>query len=94
MVFGNIGKMGEMMKQAREMQKRLASIVIEKEEKGVKVKVSGDMEVLGIEIDPALLSSDANKLADALKKAVNAGVKEAKTAAARQLGGMGGGFGL
>lgn len=93
MVFGNLGKMGEMLKQARQMQKQLSAMVIEKEENGIKLKVSGDMEVKSLEIDPSVISQDARKLSEDIKKLVNASMKEAKTAAARQLGGMSG-FGM
>lgn len=93
MVFGNIGKMGEMLKQARQMQKQLSALVIEKEENGIKLKVSGDMDVKSLEIDTTAMSQDAKQLSENIKGLVNAAMKEAKSAAARQLGGMPG-FGL
>jgi DNA-binding protein YbaB len=94
MIFGNLGKMGEMLKQAKEMQRQLSALKIEKDENGVKVSVTGDMEITAVEISPGLLSADSKKISENVKKTINAALKEAKMTAARRLGGLSSGMGM
>jgi DNA-binding protein YbaB len=94
MIFGNLGKMGEMLKQAKEMQKQMASITVEKAENGLKVKVSGEMEITAVEVTPAELPADPGRLAETIRRVVNGAFKEAKMVAAKKLGGMAPGAGL
>jgi len=76
------------------MQKQMASITVEKEDGGIKVKVSGDMEITAVEIDSASLPTDPQRLAETIRRVVNGAFKEAKMAAAKKLGGMAPGAGL
>ncbi|PIS28360.1 nucleoid-associated protein, YbaB/EbfC family [Candidatus Saganbacteria bacterium CG08_land_8_20_14_0_20_45_16] len=99
MIFG---QMGDMMKMAREMQGKLKQVKQELEREiydgfadGVVVKVSGDMEVKEISIEPRMMEpvkkdNLQRNLKEALKKALGA----AKDAAAKKMKGVTGGMGL
>jgi nucleoid-associated protein EbfC len=94
MGFPNLGNMGEMIKMAREMQGQLKKIkdellrqTYEAEAGGVRVTVSGDMEIKEIKT----ASSDQDR---SVKDAVNKALKLAKDDAAKKMKGMTGGLGL
>jgi DNA-binding YbaB/EbfC family protein len=99
MIFGN---MGEMMKMAREMQGQLKKVkdelsreVYEGSAHGVLAKVSGDMELKEIKIDPKL--ADPNRIDNlerAVKDAAGKALKIAKDEASRKLKKVTGGLGL
>ncbi|MEE4302353.1 MAG: YbaB/EbfC family nucleoid-associated protein [Pseudomonadales bacterium] len=76
--------LGDMMKQAREMQEKVASL--QKELAGltvtgesgagmVRVTMTGRHDVQRVEIDPSLLSEDKEMLEDLLAAAVNDAVR-------------------
>jgi DNA-binding YbaB/EbfC family protein len=96
-------KLNEMMKQAQAMQSNLAAAqesVKQLEVQGesgaglVKVRMSGAMEVLRVDIDPAVLSEDKEVLEDLLAAAVNDGVRRAQTAAQDKMAEVAAGMGL
>ena len=95
MIFGN---MGEMMKMAREMQgqlKELSKEIFEGSAQGVVAKVSGDMELKEIKIDPKIV--DPNNVSNLEKQVLEASrkaLKSAKDAASRKMKGVTGGLGL
>ena len=95
MIFGN---MGEMMKMAREMQgqlKELSKEIFEGSAQGVVAKVSGDMELKEIKIDPKVV--DPNNISHLEKQVLEASrkaLKSAKDAASRKMKGVTGGLGL
>jgi DNA-binding YbaB/EbfC family protein len=92
-----------MMKQVQQMQaemteaqEKLKDEVVEASSGGgmVKVKVSGDLRVLEIAIDPdAIDPEDADMLQDMVLAAVNEGIRSAQELAADRLGGIAGGAG-
>ena len=94
----------QMLKQAQKMQQdmmaaqeALKSEVVEASAGGgmVKVKVSGDLQVRSIEIDPAALEDgDAELLSDMVLAAVNEALRAAQELAATRLGGVTGGLDL
>lgn len=101
---GGGGGMGNLMKQAQKMQAEMAKVQEElKDEKveasagggAVKVVVSGELEVLSIELAPeAVDPEDVEMLQDLVTAAVNEGVRMAQELAAAKMqrvtGGMGG----
>lgn len=99
MIFGNIG---DMMKMAREMQGQLKKVkdelsreIYEGAAQGVVAKVSGDMELKEIKIDPKL--ADPNRIDNlerAVKDATGKALKVAKDEASRKLKKVTGGLGL
>ncbi len=96
--------MNAMMKQVQQMQaemveaqEKLKDEVVEASAGGgmVKVKVSGDLRLLEIAIDPeAIDPTDAELLQDMVLAAVNEGIRSAQELATSKLGGIAGGGGL
>jgi nucleoid-associated protein EbfC len=92
-----------MMKQVQQMQSEMAEAqeklkdeVVEASAGGgmVKVKMSGDLKLLGIAIDPeAIDPSDAELLQDMVMAAVNEALRSAQELASNKLGGITGGLG-
>ena len=96
-------KLGNLMKQAQQMQENLAKAqesVRQLEVTGeagaglVRVRMTGVMEVLRVDIDPAVLSEDKEVLEDLLAAAVNDGVRKAQAAAQEQMASVGAGMNL
>jgi DNA-binding YbaB/EbfC family protein len=94
----------QMLQQAQKMQQdmlaaqeALKSEVVEATAGGgmVTVKVSGDLHVNSIVIDPAALEDgDAEMLADMVQAATNEALRSAQELAATKLGGITGGLDL
>jgi DNA-binding YbaB/EbfC family protein len=83
-------KIGNLMKQAQQMQEGLAKAqenvkaveVIGEAGAGlVKVRMKGDMSVVGVEIDPSLMQESQEIVEDLLAAAVNDAVRRAQAAA-------------
>lgn len=99
MIFGN---MGEMMKMAKEMQGQLKKVkdelsreVFEGSAQGIVAKVSGDMELKEIKIDPNMVDpNDVSNLEKQVQEATKKAFKTAKDAAAKKMKGLTGGLGL
>ncbi|HWB69893.1 MAG TPA: YbaB/EbfC family nucleoid-associated protein [Solirubrobacterales bacterium] len=95
--------MNALMKQAQQMQtemlaaqEKLKDEVVEASAGGgmVKVKVSGDLELREISIDPeAVDPEEAELLAEMVQAAVNEGLRAAQELAASKMGGITGGLG-
>jgi nucleoid-associated protein EbfC len=95
--------MNAMLKQAQQMQaemlqaqEKLKDEIVEASAGGgvVKVKVSGDLTLKEIVIDPeAVDPEDAEMLADMVQAAVNEGIRAAQELAAAKMGGIAGGLG-
>jgi hypothetical protein len=97
------GGIGNLMKQAQQMQDelqkaqaRLAEEEVSAEAGGgmVKVTMTGRHEVRRIEIDDSLLSDDKEMLEDLVAAAVNAAVQQIATRQADQLSGLTAGLSL
>jgi nucleoid-associated protein EbfC len=96
--------MAQMMQQVQKMQQDMAlaqeqlkNEVLEASAGGgmVTVKVSGDLEVKSIQIDPqAVDPEDVEILSDMVLAAVNEGLRMAQDLAAKKLGGASGGLDL
>ena len=95
--------MQQLLKQAQKMQadmmaaqESLKDEVVEASAGGgmVKVKVTGDLQVKEITIDPAAVDpEDVELLADMVLAAVNEGLRSAQELAASKLGALTGGLG-
>jgi DNA-binding YbaB/EbfC family protein len=103
MDFGDMGKMQEMLSQAREMQdqmeQKLAATIVEAESGGgmIHVKMNGKKEVLRIRIEPTALGSstgDIELLEDLIAAAVNEAGRRADEAMKSSMAGMMGGLNL
>ena len=82
MNFSDLGKMKEMMSQAKqiqeEMEQKLASTTVEATSGGgvVAVKMNGKKEVLKLKIDPTVMGSSASDL-ELLEDLIIAAINEA-----------------
>ena len=103
MDFSDLGKMQEMMAQARQMQEqmeqKLAETVVEAESGGgmVRVRMNGKKEVLRIKIEPTALGAstgDVELLEDLIAAAVNEAGRRADEAAKSSVAGLMGGLNL
>jgi DNA-binding YbaB/EbfC family protein len=103
MDFSDLGKMQEMMTQARQMQEqmehKLAETVVEAESGGgmVHVRMNGKKEVLRIRIEPTALGAttgDIELLEDLIAAAVNEAGRRADEAMKSSVAGMMGGLNL
>ena len=93
----DLGKMKEMMSQAREMQaqmeQKLASTVVEAESGGgmVAVRMNGKKEILRLKIEPTALGSstgDIELLEDLIVAAINEAGRRADEAMKSSVAGM------
>jgi DNA-binding YbaB/EbfC family protein len=103
MDLSDLGKMQQMLSNAREMQsqmeQRLAETTVEGTSGGgaVSVRMNGKKELLKVTIDPSAASaaaSDITMLEDLILAAVNEANRKAETAAQSNAAGMLGGLNL
>jgi hypothetical protein len=95
--------MQQMMKQVQQMQAEMAKVqeqlrdeVVEASAGGgmVKAKMSGDLRLLELQIDPeAIDPEDAEVLQDMVLAAVNEALRSAQELATNRMGGVAGGLG-
>ncbi|MDD4178995.1 MAG: YbaB/EbfC family nucleoid-associated protein [Candidatus Margulisbacteria bacterium] len=90
-MFGNMGKMAEMMKQAKRMKDEMSRARFEGEAGGVKVTVNGEMDLLEVKIPPEMT---AQKIEGSVKDAANKALRTAKSEAAKLMSKMTGGMQL
>jgi len=97
MIFGNvgdmIGKVKKIQEDMKEVQKELSQVLVEENSGGVKVVVSGDMELREFKLDPKILENNDIKriewlISDAVDKAFSKAKKEAASKLKRVTGGL------
>jgi len=95
--------LGELMKQAQQMQEQMrkqqeelanAEVTGESGAGMVKVTMTGRHDVRGVEIDPSLLSEDKEILEDLLAAAVNDAVRRVENLNKDNMANMASGFGM
>ncbi len=94
--------MGDMMKQAQQLQAKLARIQEEAGSKTIEASAGGNMvvatvngrlEVVALRIDPAVVSADdVEMLQDLVMAAMNEGIRQAQQMMANEMGKVTGGF--
>lgn len=98
-----IGGLGNMMKQAKEMQEKMAKMQEQQanlEQHGesgaglVKVTMTGKHDVKRVHIDPSVLSEDKEMLEDLIAAAVNDAVRKIEQANKDLMGELTGGMNL
>jgi DNA-binding YbaB/EbfC family protein len=103
MNFPDLGKMKEMMSQAREMQaqmeEKLAATIVEAESGGgmVSVRMNGKKEILRLKIEPTVLGAstgDIELLEDLITAAINEGGRRADAVMKSSVAGMMSGLNL
>jgi len=96
-------KLGNLMKQAQQMQENLAkaqeavkAIQVTGESGAglVRVSMTGSMEVTGVVVDPLVLEESREMLEDLLAAAVNDAVRRAQAAAQEHMASVAGGMNL
>ncbi len=85
MDFQQVGKLYKLQKEAKKIKKELAKTHIFAKENGVKVTVSGEMEILNVEFYETDILGDQSALAEAFKLASNRAFKKAQEVAAQQM---------
>jgi nucleoid-associated protein EbfC len=101
--MANQPNFNQMMKQVQQMQAEMAKAqedlkneVVEASAGGgmVTVKISGDLELKELTIDPAAVDpEDLELLQDMVQAAVNEAIRSAQELAANKMGGIAGGLG-
>ena len=86
-MFGNLGKMGEMIKQAKAMKDAMSKIKCEGEAGGVRVTVNGEMNILEVKVPPEVA---IDRVGGLVKDAANKALRSAQMEAAKKMQGMGG----
>ena len=101
-MFGGKGGLGNLMKQAQEMQKNLqatqeeiAKMEVTGEAGGglVKVIMTGKHELVKVEIDDSVMD-DKEMVEDLVAAAVNSAVRKVEEVTAEKMGGLGEGLNL
>jgi len=88
-----IGKVKKMQEDLKNVQKELSSVIVTEESGGVKVAVSGDMELREFKLDPRILDNKDIKrvewlISDAVDKAFAKAKKEAADRLRKVTGGL------
>ena len=90
----SLGDLGNIMKQAQQLQERLAQVqeavnrrTVEASAGGgmVKVVVNGKHELLSLTLDPAVLKEDVELVQDLVIAAVNEGIRNAQQMVAEEM---------
>jgi len=101
-MFGGMGNLGNIMKQAQAMQERLAKVQAEVAMKTVQassgggmvtVVANGGLEIVSVKIDPEILkANDADMLQDLVLAATNEALRKARDMVAEEMKGVTGGL--
>ena len=84
----------KMLKQAKDMQKKMAEITTEVDYNGIQISINGKQEILDLKISEVLFE-DPEKLTRFMKDGMNKAVKDSQRDMAKQMQGeMGGMFGM
>jgi DNA-binding YbaB/EbfC family protein len=90
----SIGDLGNIMKQAQQLQERLSQVqdtvarrTVDASAGGgmVKVVVNGNHELLSLTLDPAVLKEDVELVQDLVIAAVNEGIRNAQKMVAEEM---------
>jgi DNA-binding YbaB/EbfC family protein len=100
--MANIGGMGNLLKQAQEMQARMAKIQEELAQKTVEgsagggmvqVTVNGQFNLVAVKIEPSVINtSEKEMLEDLILAAVNDGMRKARDLVSTEMGKLTGGL--
>ena len=99
MIFDNLANMGDMLKKARNIQseiknvqKELKNVEIVEESGGVKVVVTGDLQLKELKIDSSILENDKERVeylvGDAVDRAYSRARDEATSKIKKVAGGL------
>ncbi len=91
-MMGQMGDMYKLQKEAKKIKKELAKIHIFSEVNGVKVTVTAEQEVLGIEFLDGAPLDNPTKLGQSLVEATNKALKKSQQVAAEKMKAVMGGM--
>jgi len=81
-MLGNLKDLYKLQSQAKEIQKKLADETIEVENNGIKIVMTGNQEVLSVEINPELSKEEQEKY---LAQTFNDAIKKVQQLMANQM---------
>jgi nucleoid-associated protein EbfC len=92
-MFGNMGNMGEMMKQVGDLRKKMKelkkiNIEVASKDNEVKVIMSGEMKIKELIISESCDKNDTRKLANTIKETINKAFQEVTMKSAGQFQGL------
>lgn len=90
-MFGNLGKMGEMMKQAKRLKDEISRSRYEGEDSGIRVVINGELEITELKIPQDITG---NRLENPLRNVINRTLKNAKNDMAQKMQKITGGLNL
>lgn len=100
--MASIGGMGNLLKQAQEMQARMAKIQEELGQKTVQgsagggmvqVTINGQFNLTALQIEPSMIKADEKEmLEDLIMAAINDGMRKAREMASAEMAKLTGGF--
>lgn len=93
-MMGQLGDIYKLQKEAKRIKKELAKVHVFAESDGIKITVSGEQEMLKVEILDEAILADPKKLEKAILDATNRATKKAQQVAAERMKPMMGGLGL
>ncbi len=93
-LFGQMGDMYKLQREAKKMKAELAKTHISAEVNSVKVVVNGEQEILSVEFLDESILSDQKKLSKSIIEAINKAIKKAQAVAAEKMKPLMGGLGL
>jgi hypothetical protein len=96
-MFGKMGDMYKMAKEAKSIQKKLRKKEITGESKGgnIELTVNGEMKIIDIKVSEEILKPEnKSKLERSLKETLNATLKKAQQVAAEETKDLMGGLGI
>ncbi len=85
--MGNLAKKAKEMKsEMKKIQDELKDLIIDLDESGIKVKMTGEMDLVSIEIsDDLLVQGKKDQLQKSLVKVINKASQQSKTMASSKL---------
>lgn len=84
-MFGQMKQLYDLQKKAKELQKKLETINVEKTDSGIKIRINGIFKVEMLEIDPSLLNLEKKqKLESQLCKIFSDTVQEVQKKSAME----------
>jgi len=92
-LFGQMGDMYKMQREAKKIKKELSLIHIFAEENGVKITVSGEQKLVSVEILDEKILTDKKKLEQSILIATNRAMEKAQKIAAEKMKTIMGNFG-
>ena len=85
----------KMLKQARDMQKKMEAESFTESFKGIEIVINGKQEVMNVMINDESLLDDKDNLEKSIKDAINNAIRKSQTEMAKKMqADMGGMFGM